>query len=75
MIFEKVKGIIVEELGVEANEVTLGANLNDDLGADSLDAVELIMALEDEFEIKVSDEAAQNFKTVQQIVEYIENVK
>jgi acyl carrier protein len=75
MIFDKVKGIIVEELGVEENEVTLEANLNDDLGADSLDAVELIMALEDEFDIKVSDEAAQNFKTVQQIVEYIENVK
>ena len=75
MIFEKVKGIIVEELGVEENEVTLEANLNDDLGADSLDAVELIMALEDEFDIKVSDEAAQNFKTVHQIVEYIENVK
>jgi acyl carrier protein len=75
MIFEKVKEIIVNELGVEANEVTLEANINDDLGADSLDAVELIMALEDEFEIKVSDEAAQNFKTVQEIVEFIENLK
>lgn len=75
MIFEKVKEIIVDELGVEAEEVTLEADLNDDLGADSLDAVELIMALEDEFEIKVSDEAAQSFKTVQQIVEFIENVK
>lgn len=75
MVFEKVKGIIVEELGVDASEVTLSADLNDDLGADSLDAVELIMALEDEFDIKVSDEAAQKFKTVQQIVEYIENLK
>jgi len=75
MIFEKVKEIIVDELGVEASEVTLEANLNDDLGADSLDAVELIMALEDEFEIKVSDEAAQGFKTVQEIVEYIEQLK
>ena len=70
MVFEKVKGIIVDELGVEENEVTLEADLNDDLGADSLDAVELIMALEDEFDIKVSDEAAQGFKTVQQIVEH-----
>jgi acyl carrier protein len=75
MIFDKVKEIIVDELGVEASEVTLEADLNDDLGADSLDAVELIMALEDEFDIKVSDEAAQGFKTVQQIVEYIEQLK
>ena len=75
MIFEKVKTIIAEELGVEEAEVTLEADLNDDLGADSLDAVELIMALEDEFDIKVSDEAAQGFKTVQQIVEFIENAK
>ena len=75
MIFEKVKTIIAEELGVEESEVTLEADLNDDLGADSLDAVELIMALEDEFDIKVSDEAAQGFKTVQQIVDFIENAK
>ena len=75
MVFEKVKEIIVDELGVDAEEVTLEADLNDDLGADSLDAVELIMALEDEFDIKVSDEAAQGFKTVQQIVEFIENAK
>lgn len=75
MAFEKVKEIIVEELGVEAEEVTLEANLTDDLGADSLDAVELIMAIEDEFDIKVSDEVAQGFKTVSQIVEYIEGLK
>lgn len=75
MTFEKVQSIIVEELGVELESVTLEANLNDDLGADSLDAVELIMAIEDEFEIKVSDEVAQGFKTVAQIVNYIEGVK
>ena len=75
MIFEKVQGIIVEELGVEKDEITLEANLNDDLGADSLDAVELIMAIEDEFEIKVSDEVAQTFKTVKEIVDYIESIK
>ena len=75
MIFEKVKEIIVDELGVEASEVTLAASISDDLGADSLDAVELIMAIEDEFEIKVSDEAAQAFKTVEQIVTFIESVK
>jgi acyl carrier protein len=75
MIFEKLQQIIVDELGVEASEVTLAASISDDLGADSLDAVELIMAIEDEFEIKVSDEAAQAFKTVEQIVTFIESVK
>lgn len=71
MVFEKLKGIIVEELGVDAEEVKLESSLTDDLGADSLDAVELVMAIEDEFELKVSDEVAQNFNTVQQIVDYI----
>jgi len=75
MVFEKLQKIIVSELGVEKNAVTLEANINDDLGADSLDAVELIMAIEDEFEISVSDEVAQSFKTVQQIVDYIESQK
>ncbi len=72
MVFEKLQKIIVDELGVEASQVTLEADINDDLGADSLDAVELVMAIEDEFEIKVSDEVAQSFKTVGQIVEFIE---
>lgn len=75
MVFDKVKEIIVEELGVEAEEVTLEASLSDDLGADSLDAVELIMALEDAFEMKISDDAAQAFQTVKQIVEFIESAK
>ena len=75
MIFEKLQDIIVEELGVEKAEVTLEANINDDLGADSLDAVELVMAIEDEFSIKVSDDVAQEFKTVQQIVDFIASVK
>lgn len=75
MVFEKLQQIIVDELGVEASQVTLEADINDDLGADSLDAVELVMAIEDEFEIKVSDEIAQTFKTVQQIVDFIESQK
>ena len=75
MIFDKLVGIIVEELGVEKNDVKLESNLNDDLGADSLDAVELIMAIEDSFEISVSDEAAQTLTTVGKIVSYIEGEK
>lgn len=75
MIFEQLKDIIVTELGVDKADITLEADLNDDLGADSLDAVELIMAIEDEFEISVSDDVAQKLKTVKQIVEYIEQAK
>jgi acyl carrier protein len=72
MVFEKLQEIIVTELGVNKEDITLEADLNDDLGADSLDAVELIMAIEDEFDLSVSDDVAQNLKTVKQIVDYIE---
>lgn len=72
-MFERVKKLIAEELDVNEDEVTLEAKLDDDLGADSLDAVELIMAIEDEFDIEINDEEAQKFKTVKQIVEYIEH--
>ena len=75
MILEKLQEIISEELGVDKEEVTLEAHINDDLGADSLDAVELVMAIEDEFGISVSDEVAQTFKTVGQIVEFIQGEK
>lgn len=75
MVFKRLQQIIVDELGVDAEQVTLEASISDDLGADSLDAVELIMAIEDEFEIKVSDEVAQSFKTVKQIVEFVEGEK
>jgi acyl carrier protein len=71
-MFERIRNLIAEELDVDVEEVTLEAKLDDDLGADSLDAVELIMAIEDEFDIEVSDEEAQKFKTVKQIVDYIE---
>ncbi|MCF7925680.1 MAG: acyl carrier protein [Candidatus Izimaplasma sp.] len=75
MIFEQLKGIIAEELGVDESDVTLDANLTNDLGADSLDAVELIMALEDEFDLEISDEKAQSLTTVKAIVDYIEKNK
>jgi acyl carrier protein len=75
MVFEQLQEIIINELSVDKESVTMDASINEDLGADSLDAVELVMAIEEEFEISVSDENAQQFKTVRQIVEYIENEK
>ena len=71
-MFEKVKAIIVNELGVDEAKVTLEARLSDDLGADSLDAVELIMAIEDEFNIEINDESAQQISKVSDIVNYLE---
>lgn len=73
MIFDQVKDIIVEELGVDAAKVTLEARLSEDLGADSIDAVELIMKLEDTFNVSVSDEQAQAIKTVADIVKLLES--
>ena len=71
-IFEKVKAIIVEQLSVEdKDKVTPQANFVDDLGADSLDTVELVMALEEEFDIEIPDEAAEKITTVQAVVDYI----
>lgn len=73
MAFERVKKMILNELKVEESKITLEARLQEDLGADSLDAVELIMNIEDEFDISISDEAAQNLKTVGDLVKYIES--
>jgi acyl carrier protein len=70
-IFENVKDVLVEQLGVEQGDVTEEASFQEDLGADSLDLVELIMELEDQFEIKISDEDAQRIQTVGQAVDYI----
>ncbi len=74
MDFEKLQDLIVEGLGVEKEEVTMEADLVTDLGADSLDAVELIMAIEDEFDITIEDEVAQSFKTVGQIFDYLNGI-
>ena len=68
---EKVKHIIVEQLGVDAEEVKSEASFVDDLGADSLDVVELVMALEEEFGLEISDEDAEKLATVQQAIAYI----
>lgn len=75
MIFERVKEMIVEALNVPAEKVTLESRLAEDLGADSIDAVELIMNIEDEFNIQVSDEQAQSVKTVGDLVKYINAAK
>jgi len=75
MTFDKVKEIIVDTLSCDEDAVKLEATLNDDLGADSLDAVELNMALEEAFEISIPDEELANFKTVNDIVTYIDNNK
>lgn len=72
-IFEKVKKIVTEQLSVEPDNVTPQANFANDLGADSLDTVELVMALEEEFDIEIPDEAAEQITTVQQAVDYITN--
>ena len=70
-MFEKVKDIIVEQLGVDANDVTMEASFIDDLGADSLDIVELIMALEEAFDLEIPDKEAEKITTVANAVEYI----
>ena len=70
-IFEKIKGIIVEQLGVTDTAVTMEASFIDDLGADSLDTVQLIMELESEFDIEIPDEESTKIKTVQDAIDFI----
>ena len=70
---EKVKEIIVDQLGVNENQVTASASFIEDLGADSLDTVELVMALEEEFDIEISDESAEKISKVQDAIDYINN--
>nr|WDA98968.1 acyl carrier protein [Sciadococcus taiwanensis] len=70
-IFEKVQTIVAEQLGVEKSQVTPEANFANDLGADSLDTVELVMAIEEEFKIEIPDEAAEKISNLQQAVDFI----
>jgi len=74
-IADKVKQIIVDKLGVDESEVTNEASFTNDLGADSLDTVELIMEFEKEFDVSIPDEQAENIQTVGQAVEYLESQK
>lgn len=71
-IFDKIKSIISDELNIDQAKITKEANIREDLGADSLDAVEVIMALEDEFGITIDDDTVQSFKTVGDLVDYVE---
>lgn len=70
---EKLTAVVVERLGVSPEEVKPEANFRNDLGADSLDVVELVMELEDEFDIEITDEAAEKLQTVGDVIAYIEN--
>ena len=73
MIFDKVKDIIIEELGVEEDKVLIESNLSDDLGADSLDAIELIIAIEEAFDVEIPDNEATKIKIVSDIVKFLED--
>ena len=73
MVLDKVKELIAEQLDVDADTVTVTSNIQDDLGADSLDVVDLVMSLEEEFDMEIPDEAVANIKTVGDIVKYIED--
>ena len=72
MVFEKVREIIVEQLGVDESDVTMDTHLMKDLEADSLDAVEIIMAIEDEYGIEIHDEDAEKFQSVSDLVKFVE---
>ena len=72
-IFNKVKDLVKKQLAIDEKEITADASFIEDLGADSLDTVELIMALEEEFDIEIPDEEAEKIKTVQNVVDYIQS--
>ena len=73
MVFDTVKELVAEQLDVDAEKVVAEANIQDDLGADSLDVVDLVMSLEEEFDVEIPDEAVKDIKTVGDIVKYIED--
>ncbi len=75
MVFEKIRAILCEQLDIEEDQVTMESNIAEDLGADSLDVVDLVMSIEDEFDLEVPDDQVENIKTVGDIVNYIENMK
>ena len=72
MILDKIKEFIIDQLGVDPDDIQMDTNLMKDLEADSLDAVEIIMAIEDEYDIEIPDEDAEKFQTIRDIVNYLE---
>ena len=75
MVFEKIKAILAEQFDAEEDSITLETSLTEDLGADSLDLADLLMAIEDDFEVEIPDEDIENIKTVGDIISYIEEKK
>ncbi len=73
MVFEKIKEILAQQLDVDANSITLDDSIVDDLGADSLDAIDIVMSIEDDFKIEVPDEIIEKMEVVADIVNYVEN--
>lgn len=72
MVFEKVKGILVDQLDADEDAISMNSSIADDLGADSLDIADIVMSIEEEFDVEVPDDQLQNIKTVGDIVRYIE---
>jgi len=75
MVFDKIKEILVDQLDVNEDSITLESVITDDLGADSLDVVDLVMSLEEEFDVEIPDEDIESIKTVEDIVKFIESKK
>ncbi len=73
MVFEKVRAILMEQLDLDENQIQMDSSIIDDLGADSLDIVDLVMSLEEEFDTEIPDEAIEDIKTVGEVVKYIED--
>ena len=73
MVFEKIKEILAEQLDANAEEMTMETRIDEDLGADSLEVVALLMSIEDEFEVEIPDEEIENLKTIGDVVEYIQS--
>ena len=75
MVFEKIRSILAEQLDLEEDSITMESNIAEDLGADSMDVVDLIMSIEDEFEVEVPDDKIESIKTVGDVVNYIESAR
>lgn len=73
MIFDEIKEILADHFSINADDIEITSNLTDDLGADSLDAIDIVMSIEDQYSIEVPDEVVENIKTVEDIVNFVEN--